>query len=79
MNVLYLEDDKTYIELITAVLEKSGYHVHAVSNGHQAIRHLESSVVDLLILDWLVPGLSGFEVLKWTRERIGGGACRSSS
>ncbi|OMG74295.1 response regulator transcription factor [Burkholderia ubonensis] len=72
MNVLYLEDDKTYIELITAMLEKSGYHVHAVSNGHHAIRHLESSVVDLLILDWLVPGLSGFEVLKWTRERIGG-------
>ena len=72
MNVLYLEDDKTYIELITAVLEKSGYHVHAVSNGHQAIRHLESSVVDLLILDWLVPGLSGFEVLKWTREHICG-------
>ncbi|MXN78203.1 response regulator [Burkholderia sp. 4701] len=72
MNVLYLEDDKTYIELITAILEKSGYHVHAVNNGHHAIRHLESSVVDLLILDWLVPGLSGFEVLKWTRERIGG-------
>ncbi|WP_105133084.1 response regulator transcription factor [Burkholderia sp. BE12] len=72
MNVLYLEDDETYVELITAVLEKSGYHVHAVGNGHHAIRHMESAVVDLLILDWLVPGLSGFDVLKWTRERIGG-------
>ncbi|WP_258404025.1 response regulator transcription factor [Burkholderia cepacia] len=72
MNVLYLEDDSAYVEMITAILEKSGHRVHAVGNGHQAIRHLENAVVDLLILDWQVPGLSGFEVLKWTRERIGG-------
>ncbi|WP_269504773.1 response regulator [Burkholderia sp. IMCC1007] len=72
MNVLYLEDDPAYVELITSILETSGYRVHAVSNGNQAIRHLESSVVDLLILDWRVPDMSGFEVLQWTRERIGG-------
>ncbi|MFB5153048.1 response regulator transcription factor [Burkholderia orbicola] len=71
MNVLYLEDDPAYVELVTSILETSGYRVHAVSNGNQAIRHLESAVVDLLILDWLVPGMSGFEVLQWTRERIG--------
>ncbi|HDR9586293.1 response regulator transcription factor [Burkholderia stabilis] len=72
MNVLYLEDDIAYVELITAILEKAGHRVHAVGNGHHAIRHLENSIVDLLIIDWQVPGLSGFEVLKWTRERIGG-------
>ncbi|NTY41042.1 MULTISPECIES: response regulator transcription factor [Burkholderia cepacia complex] len=72
MNFLYLEDDSAYVEMITAILEKSGHRVHAVGNGFQAIRHLENAVVDLMILDWLVPGLSGFEVLKWTRERIGG-------
>ncbi|MCA8237904.1 response regulator transcription factor [Burkholderia cenocepacia] len=72
MNVLYLEDDPAYVELIASILEMAGYRVQAVSNGNQAIRHLESSVVDLLILDWQVPGMSGFEVLQWTRERIGG-------
>ncbi|WP_369324888.1 response regulator transcription factor [Burkholderia cepacia] len=72
MNVLYLEDDNAYVEMITSILEKSGHRVHAVGNGCHAIRHLENAVVDLLILDWQVPGLSGFEVLKWTRERIGG-------
>ncbi|RQU83450.1 DNA-binding response regulator [Burkholderia cenocepacia] len=72
MNVLYLEDDPAYVDLITSILEPAGYRMHVVSNGDQAIRHLESSVVDLLILDWRVPGMSGFEVLQWTRERIGG-------
>lgn len=72
MHVLYLEDDTAHVELITSILENTGYNVHSVANGHQAIRHLESTVVDLLILDWQVPGLTGFEVLKWTRERIGG-------
>ena len=56
MNVLYLEDDPAYVELIMSTLETAGYRVHAVSNGNQAIRHLESSVVDLLILDWRVAG-----------------------
>ncbi|WP_231937866.1 response regulator transcription factor [Burkholderia lata] len=72
MDVLYLEDDTTYVDLVTSILGKAGYNVHSVANGHQAVRHLESSVVDLLILDWEVPGMTGFEVLKWTRERIGG-------
>lgn len=72
MNVLYLEDDPAHVELVASILETTGYRLHAVSNGNQAIRHLESSVVDLLILDWQVPGMSGFEVLQWTRERIGG-------
>ncbi|MET3822483.1 CheY-like chemotaxis protein [Burkholderia ambifaria] len=72
MHVLYLEDDTTYVELINSILGEAGHSVHSVGNGHEAIRHLERTVVDLLILDWEVPGLSGFEVLKWARERIGG-------
>ncbi|MET3622023.1 response regulator transcription factor [Burkholderia ambifaria] len=72
MHVLYLEDDTTYVELINSIMGEAGHSVHSVGNGHEAIRHLERTVVDLLILDWEVPGLSGFEVLKWARERIGG-------
>ena len=72
MHVLYLEDDTTYVELVNSILGEAGHSVHSVANGHEAIRHLERTVVDLLILDWEVPGLSGFEVLKWARERIGG-------
>jgi DNA-binding response OmpR family regulator len=71
MKVLYLEDDNLYIELISPILTDLGCHVHAVRTGCEAIRHLENAVVDLLILDWQVPGLSGFDVLIWTRERIG--------
>ncbi|RKU00492.1 DNA-binding response regulator [Burkholderia sp. Nafp2/4-1b] len=73
MNVLYLEDDLTHVQFVTSILEDAGYHVHAVGDGNQAIRYLERSVVDLLILDWQVPGLTGFDVLRWARERIGGG------
>jgi two-component system, OmpR family, phosphate regulon response regulator PhoB len=71
MKILYLEDDIVYIDLVSSILTELGYHVQAVRNGCEAIRHLENQVVDLLILDWQVPGLSGLEVLAWTRERIG--------
>ncbi len=71
MKILYLEDDLTYIDLVRSILAELGHHVHAVRDGCEAIRHLESEVADLLILDWQVPGLSGLEVLAWARERIG--------
>jgi two-component system phosphate regulon response regulator PhoB len=45
--------------------------VQSVRDGSQAIRYLENTTIDLLVLDWHVPNISGVEVLGWVRERLG--------
>ncbi|WP_199541072.1 response regulator transcription factor [Paraburkholderia kururiensis] len=71
MRILLLEDDDAQAELIQATLEHAGHTVVNAREGVEAIRIVEQSSVDLLILDWMVPGISGMDVLGWVRERMG--------
>ncbi|WP_114811404.1 response regulator transcription factor [Paraburkholderia kururiensis] len=71
MRILLLEDDGPQAELIQATLEHAGHTVIKTGEGAEAIRIVEQSSVDLLILDWMVPGISGMDVLGWVRERVG--------
>jgi DNA-binding response OmpR family regulator len=71
MRILALEDDEAQAELIETALTSAGHQVEIVNNGRLAVRHLERATADLLVLDWSVPDLSGFDVLAWTRSRIG--------
>lgn len=63
MRILALEDDDAQAELIESALTSAGHQVEIVNNGRLAVRHLESATVDLLVLDWSVPDLSGLDVL----------------
>ncbi|WP_232833671.1 response regulator transcription factor [Paraburkholderia kururiensis] len=71
MRILALEDDEAQAELIETALTSAGHQVEIANNGRLAVRHLERATVDLLVLDWSVPDLSGLDVLAWTRSRIG--------
>ncbi|MDR8732126.1 response regulator transcription factor [Burkholderia pseudomultivorans] len=71
MRILSLDDEPAQAALVHAILSDEGHDVHSVRDGAQAIRFLETYVVDLVLLDWHVPGLSGLDVLGWIRERIG--------
>jgi DNA-binding response OmpR family regulator len=53
------------------VVEPLGYEVVEASDGEEAIRLLRSEPFDLVILDWLLPRMSGFEVLYWIRRTLG--------
>lgn len=54
------------------LLREQGHDVEVSCDGEAAIRKLESSIFDLVILDWGTPLLSGMDVLKWIRQNIGG-------
>lgn len=68
MKVLVAEDDHTLREEVADLLKTYGHEVHAVSDGNEAIRRLESEPFDLALVDWNMPGRTGREVLRRTRE-----------
>lgn len=69
MRILLLEDDPLQLELAQSWLEASGHSVSAVDSGTAALKALERDSFDLAIFDWMVPGLSGQELLRWVRKR----------
>lgn len=67
-SVLIVDDDDDIIILMRDFLEAEGYAVSAASDGHQALRVLETCPVNCVLLDIMMPGQSGFEVLRRIRE-----------
>jgi DNA-binding response OmpR family regulator len=71
VKVASLEDDVAQARQIEALLTLEGHEVIPFNEGRKLIRYLESDKVDLLMLDWQVPDISGIEVLHWVRARLG--------
>lgn len=71
MRVALLEDELEQVERISRLLEGAGHRVHAFSRGRALLNNLRSETFELLILDWEVPGLSGLDVLRALRARVG--------
>ena len=69
MRILYLDDDPLQLKLARAWLEEQGHTVIACAKGADAIKAVERDSFDLAILDWMVPDVSGEEVLRWIRSR----------
>lgn len=67
-TILVVEDEETTKSLILYKLSNSGYRVATVSNGVQALEFLQKSVPDLIILDLMMPLMSGREFLASIRE-----------
>lgn len=68
-NILIIEDDQSIANLQKDYLELSGYSVRIVGNGADGINALKEETFDLVILDIMLPGMDGFEVLKTIREQ----------
>jgi DNA-binding response OmpR family regulator len=60
-TVLVVDDDPELREALCSILSEPGYTVLSASNGYEALGVLVERVVDLLITDVRMPGLSGFE------------------
>lgn len=68
MNILLAEDDESLLEIISRSLEKKGYSVTGVSNGIDALLHAKDPSFHLLILDVMMPKLSGWDVAEAVRH-----------
>ncbi len=70
-RILVAEDNTLNILVIRTVLEKSGYEVTAVQNGHEAITMLEQTPFDLVLMDISMPGMDGITATREIRRRHG--------
>jgi len=68
-NILIVEDDPNIRKLVRVNLVKRGYTVSEAEDSHQAIDLFQKVPVDLVLLDLLLPGLSGVDVCVWIRAR----------
>jgi DNA-binding response OmpR family regulator len=68
LNILVVEDDKNLRKLMTAVLLKNNYNVLTAEDGIKALDIMESSHVDLLISDIMMPNMDGYELTGLIRD-----------
>ena len=69
-KILVVEDEPTLQETIAYNLEKQGYEVEIVSDGHAALEAARRLTPDLLLLDIMLPGLDGFEITRILRREM---------
>lgn len=67
-NVLIVEDENTLREALAYLLKKEGYQVTEAADGEIALAKFEDSDIDIIILDLMLPGISGTEVCKRIRK-----------
>ena len=69
MRILLAEDERSLSRAIIALLEKHNYSADAVYDGQEALDYLEAENYDAVILDIMMPKMSGLEVLQKLRSR----------
>ena len=69
MRLLLAEDEKELSEALTAIFEHNHYEVDAVYNGNDALDYILAGDYDGVILDVMMPGMDGFEVLREARKQ----------
>ena len=68
-NILVVEDEPAIQELIAANLQLAGHSVLRADDGEQAVQQVRDAVPDVILLDWMLPGLSGIQLAKLPLNR----------
>ena len=67
-KIFIIEDEPSIIQLVQHNLEKNGFIVSSSLNGNEGLKELKKFQPDLLLLDWMLPDLSGIEICKNIRK-----------
>lgn len=68
LKVLCIEDEHFISELYARALRRAGYDVTTMLSGEDGLKASESNQYDVILLDLMIPGITGFEVLRRLRE-----------
>ena len=67
-RILAVDDEPRYLEIIRFNLETAGYRVACAASGEEALEAVAAEEPELMVLDVMLPGIDGFEVLRRVRE-----------
>ncbi|MEM7426173.1 MAG: phosphate regulon transcriptional regulator PhoB [Pseudomonadota bacterium] len=68
-NILIVEDEPAQLELLRYNLEKEGFGVHGAADGEEGLLVADEEEPDLIILDWMLPKVSGIEVCRQLKRQ----------
>jgi two-component system response regulator RegX3 len=68
-RVLVVEDEESFSDALSYMLRREGFEVAVAADGHEALASFDRSGADLVLLDVMLPGLSGTEVCRMLRQR----------
>jgi DNA-binding response OmpR family regulator len=66
-HILVVDDEPAIVTVVRDRLEREGFAVRAVASGEEALAHVDADPPDLIVLDVMLPGVDGFEVLRRLR------------
>ena len=69
MNILLIEDEKPIRLMLEFALRREGYNIYEAENWTEAEKSIASKCPDLILLDWMLPDISGIEILKILKHR----------
>jgi len=67
-RILIVDDEPDTLGLIELTLQTAGFRVQTATHGEQALRLMRNDTYDLILLDVMMPGLTGFDVVRRLRE-----------
>ena len=67
-NILLVEDEPGIQELLKFNLAQAGHQVTAAGDAEHALKFLKSTLPDVILLDWMLPGMSGIDLCKRLRS-----------
>ena len=68
-RILVIDDEAKFCSIVSTFLTERGYEVATASSGSEALVHVERFRPDVILMDVVMPGLSGLELLKLVRDR----------
>jgi two-component system response regulator RegX3 len=68
-RILVVEDEQSFSDALSYMLRKEGFEVAVAGNGPDAVTEFDKAGADLVLLDLMLPGLSGLEVCRQLRQR----------
>jgi two-component system, OmpR family, phosphate regulon response regulator PhoB len=68
-QLLLVEDEPSLAQMLSYNLDKAGFEVHVAADGEEALLLLAEAKPDLVVLDWMLPGVSGLEICRQLRRR----------
>lgn len=67
-KILVVEDEKAINDLIAMSLKKDGFEIEQVFDGHEAVKKINENQYLLVVLDWMLPHVSGLEILEKVKD-----------